>query len=169
MQTCPGAAPIRVAHDHAKEQGTGMYENHERVDEFKQEIAGLQIRTPQAETERWLLIGGVGLMALGVLFIIGGWWGASGTTVIVDAVSFMISGGILGLAMIVIGAALFVRYSSTRYLRYWLIRQIYENQNNTDRSVEAIEHLETELLSVRPPVKKMKKKPSSITPSSPAG
>lgn len=115
-----------------------MEDNPDRVDEFTREIAAMGIRTPEAERERWALIGGVVAMVLGLVMIVGGWWGASGTTVVVEAVSYLISGGILGLGFIVIGAALFVRYSSTRYLRYWLIRLIYEEQANTDRLVEAL-------------------------------
>ena len=118
-----------------------MEDNADRVEEFTREIAAMGIRTPEAERERWALIGGVAAMVLGLLLIAGGWWGASGTTVVVEAVSYLISGGVLGLGLIVIGAALFVRYSSTRYLRYWLIRMIYEEQANADRVVEAVKAL----------------------------
>ena len=41
-----------------------------------------------------------------------------------------------------IGAALFVRYSMTRYLRYWLIRTVYEQRLQTDRTVEVLERVE---------------------------
>ena len=40
---------------------------------------------------------------------------------------------------IIAGAALFVRYSLARYLRFWLIRMTYESRANTDRIVDAIE------------------------------
>lgn len=118
-----------------------MNESPERIEQFKEEIAAMNIRAPQAENERWLLIGGVVLMALGMIFIIGGYWGASGSATVVDSISFLISGGVLGLGLIVVGAALFLRYSMTRYLRYWLVRMIYEDQANTDRTVGAIQGL----------------------------
>ena len=118
-----------------------MNGNSERVEQFEQEIAGMNIRAPQSDTERWLLIGGVVLMVLGIIFIIGGYWGASGSTSVVDSISFLISGGVLGLGFVVVGAALFLRYSMTRYLRYWLVRMIYEDQANTDRTASAIEGL----------------------------
>lgn len=127
-----------------------MNENHERIEQFRKEIAGMRIRTPEAENERWLLIGGVVAMAVGVGLIAAGWYGASGTTIIVDALSYLISGGLLGLGSIVIGAALFVRYSTTRYLRYWLVRMIYEDQASTDRVVEASESVERSIGSLRP-------------------
>ena len=37
------------------------------------------------------------------------------------------------------GAALFVRYSMARYLRFWLVRLVHESRANTDRIVDAIE------------------------------
>ena len=43
------------------------------------------------------------------------------------------------LALVVVGAALFVRYSLARFLRLWLLRQLYEGQANTDRLVEALQ------------------------------
>jgi hypothetical protein len=113
-------------------------QNPDRIEQFEEEIAGMQISSPRADQERWALIGGVLAMAVGVACIIGGWWGASGTTVITEAISYAISGGILGLGLIVIGAALFVRYSTSRYLRYWLVRLIYEDQANADRIVDAV-------------------------------
>ena len=118
-----------------------MNESPERIEQFKQEIAAMKVRAPQAENERWLLIGGVVLMVLGIIFIVVGYWGASGTNNDAEAISFLISGGVLGLGLTVVGAALFVRYSMSRYLRFWLVRMIYEEQANTDRTVAAIERL----------------------------
>jgi hypothetical protein len=46
---------------------------------------------------------------------------------------------VFGLALVITGAALFARYSMTRFMRYWLIRMIYEQQAQTDRIVEALE------------------------------
>ena len=42
----------------------------------------------------------------------------------------------LGLA--VVGAAVFLRYSLARFLRFWLLRQLYEGQANIDRLVGAL-------------------------------
>jgi hypothetical protein len=140
-------------------------DNPDRVEEFTREIAAMKIRTPEAEQERWALILGVAAMVIGLGLIVGAWWGASGTTVIVDAISYLISGGVLGLGLIIIGAALFVRYSSTRYLRYWLVRMIYEEQANADRIQAAVE--KTRL--VKKPAGSVAGSTSTISPSSPAG
>ena len=45
----------------------------------------------------------------------------------------------LGIVLVIVGAALFVRYSLSRYLRYWMIRLIHEQRTQTDRIVDAID------------------------------
>ena len=55
------------------------------------------------------------------------------------AARFLATGSFLGIALIIAGAALFVRYSLARYLRFWLVRLVYESRANTDRIVEAID------------------------------
>jgi hypothetical protein len=44
----------------------------------------------------------------------------------------------LGLACVTAGSVLFARYSMTRFLQYWLIRLVYEQEAQTDRIVEAL-------------------------------
>ena len=63
-----------------------MEQNPDRIEEFGREIAAMNIRTPEAERERWALIGGVVAMVAGLFCIIAGWYGASDTTLIVDAI-----------------------------------------------------------------------------------
>ncbi|HEX6569699.1 MAG TPA: hypothetical protein VF015_11050 [Acidimicrobiales bacterium] len=48
---------------------------------------------------------------------------------------------ILALAMLALsiaGAAVFVRYSLARFLRFWLLRQLYEGQAHIDQVVAAL-------------------------------
>jgi hypothetical protein len=42
------------------------------------------------------------------------------------------------LALSVAGAAVFLRYSLARFLRFWLLRQLYEGQAHIDRLVSAL-------------------------------
>ena len=42
---------------------------------------------------------------------------------------------LIGVALTVVGAALFLRYSFAQFLRFWLARLIYEQQAQTDRIV----------------------------------
>lgn len=45
----------------------------------------------------------------------------------------------LGSVLALIGIALYLRNSLTRYFRYWLVRLIYEDRESTDRLVAALE------------------------------
>jgi hypothetical protein len=119
-----------------------MDEQHQRIEEFKEEIARMRIRPPEDRTERTWLIAGIVLPLLGFAAIGIGWWGASGSAYPAEQLPYVLSGGLLGVGLIVAGAALFVRYSMTRYLRFWLLRVIYEERSQTDRTVEALERVE---------------------------
>lgn len=46
---------------------------------------------------------------------------------------------LLGIVLALGSVALFVRYSLSRWFRYWLIRLIHEDRQQTDRIVEATE------------------------------
>ena len=62
---------------------------------------------------------------------------------------YLLSGGVLGLGLTVVGAALFLRYSLGRYLRFWLLRLIYEEHTTADRQVDAIERLGQQIAGSR--------------------
>jgi uncharacterized membrane protein len=116
--------------------------NNPRIDEFRTEVADLNIKTPADSGERTYLLVGIVLMVVGVVLIIAGYWGASGTGVLAEQIPYVLSGGFLGLGVMVVGAALFVRYSLSRYLRYWLIRTIYEERTQSDKVVESLGNIE---------------------------
>ncbi len=80
-----------------------------------------------------LIVIGIGLAVLGAVQV-----GASGGNP-ADQRAFMAQGSFMGLALIIAGAALFVRYSLARFMRFWLIRLTFESRANTDRVVDAIE------------------------------
>jgi hypothetical protein len=107
----------------------------DRLAQFRDEIATLDVRTPADGDDRRMLWAGIGLMLAGVVAIFFGYWTASGTTNLLDQVPAMISGGLFGVALVAGGSGLFVRYSMSRYLRYWLLRLVYEQRLQTDRQV----------------------------------
>ena len=47
----------------------------------------------------------------------------------------------IGLLVGLVGVVLWLRNSLTRYLRYWLIRLIYEDREQTERLIAAVEKL----------------------------
>jgi hypothetical protein len=78
-------------------------------------------------------------MAVGLIAIMLGWWGASGTTETYEAISYLVSGGIMGIGLVIIGVALYLRYSLAGFLKFWLVRWVYEQQAQTDRLLAAMD------------------------------
>ncbi|ROO84901.1 hypothetical protein EDD29_2431 [Actinocorallia herbida] len=96
-----------------------------RADRFAREMAELKIPDPAAgRAALWLRLGG-GLMALGLVLGAVGYLLAHGTTDPLaqrDALAL----GLAGVSASVVGAALFVRYSLTGFLRFWMARQSFD-------------------------------------------
>lgn len=111
-----------------------------RVQQFRDEIDELKLRGGSAEGDKRLLALGVILMVVGMALAI---FGAIEVGMMGDSPAdqraYMAQGSFVGIALTIVGAALFLRYSLARYLRFWLIRSTYEQQANADRIVEAID------------------------------
>ncbi|MCC6339518.1 MAG: hypothetical protein KJ056_11655 [Acidimicrobiia bacterium] len=97
---------------------------------------------------RALAVGTI-LVIASVVLVIAGWYGASGTLDVGEQIPYLISGGVAGLVAAVIGSVLFLRYSMGRYLRYWIIRLVHEDREQTDRVVAALERVEAAVRSPR--------------------
>src|SRR3954447_24791823 len=97
----------------AEAEGTASapYVNEE---DLAKGLARLRRRASMTPTDRWLAIAGGVLMPLGVILVIIGWYGAAHTTRLFEEIPYLISGGMLGICLAGIGAAL--------YFGYWLTR-----------------------------------------------
>lgn len=73
--------------------------------------------------DRWFQLGGAVLLGVGVLAIIGGWYGVSHTARAWRQTPYLVSGGMLGLALVIAGAA--------AYLAFWLTRLVEQGQRQT--------------------------------------
>ena len=110
-----------------------------RAEEFTAEISQLKLSGSSAQNEaRALQLGIVGLVVPLVLAVIGILMVMS-TSDAADQRAFASQTFWLGNIIVVVGAALFLRYSLGRYLRFWMIRLIHEQRAQTDRVVDAIE------------------------------
>jgi uncharacterized membrane protein YdcZ (DUF606 family) len=92
--------------------------------------------------ERRLLIAAIVSAGLGVAALASGYWGASGTRDLSAQIPYVISGGLVGVALIFTAAILFARYSLARLARFWLARLLAEQRTQTDRIVAALESRE---------------------------
>jgi hypothetical protein len=102
-------------------------------------VAALRTRALGGRKDQWLLIVGGIMMPLGLLLIILGWVGVSHTPLPFEQNSYLISGGILGLALVVAGG--FV------YFAYWQSTRIHESRQQAKDLTNAIARLESLLSS----------------------
>jgi len=112
------------------------------TDRFEAGVADLHVPEASSDSEALLMKLGVALPIIGVVMIVVAWWNASGSKYVADQMPMLISGGLLGLALIMVGIGLFLRFSLARILRFWLARLVVEQQAQTDRIVEALAKVE---------------------------
>lgn len=116
-----------------------MNEQPDRVAEFTAEIESMKLKAGGASSEKYLLISGVVAVLIGVVLAVVGAVQVVNAETPMDQQAFLATGAFLGIALVIAGAALFVRYSLARYLRFWMVRLVFESRANADRIVEAID------------------------------
>ena len=114
-----------------------MQATNERVEKFKAEAAQLNLKAGNANQDAKLQSLGTLLMVAGVVIAFVAYAGATGATAVGDVVEY-VSLGVAGLTLAVMGSAVFLRYGLAKFLRLWLLRQMYEGQSHIDQVVEAV-------------------------------
>lgn len=105
-----------------------------RLQEFQREVDQLKVTGGKANPERtWLILSGIGLIA-GVVLSLVGWLGTRGSTGNLGIADYQ-SMQTFGLTLTIAAAAVFVVMSLRRYFRYWLVRLIFEQRDQTDRLI----------------------------------
>ncbi len=108
-------------------------------------VADLKVPEPSTDAEAMLVKVGFALPIVGVVMIVLAYWGASDTAYVADQIPMLISGGLLGIGLAVLGVGLYLRFALARVLRFWLARTVAEQQAQTDRVVEALGRVEAAL------------------------
>ena len=106
-----------------------------RADTFVRELEEMKIPDPAAGRARLWLRAGVALMVLGLVLAASAYFMSHGTKdplVQRDALAV----GLAGITGAVVGSALFLRYSLTGFLRFWMARQSFDLDRLADRLVE---------------------------------
>ena len=106
-----------------------------RLRQFQGEVEQLKVTGGRATPERtWMIVGAVAMVA-GVIVTALAWGLTQGTTSTLDFASYNAMGN-FGIALSVVGSVVFLVMSLQRYFRYWLVRLIYEQRDQTDRIVD---------------------------------
>ncbi len=117
---------------------------------FETDIAELHVPEPSSDTEAMLLKIGFALPIIGLILILLAWYQAGGTAFVADQIPMLISGGLLGLGLIIVGLGLFIRFSMARLFRFWSARVVIEQQAQTDRLIGALAAVEAAVRGVAP-------------------
>jgi hypothetical protein len=106
-------------------------------DPFDTRVSSLRSRTQAIGLGGWLAtIGGI-LIPLGLILVFLGWLGASRTPLVQEQIPYLISGGLLGVSLVFLGAFL--------YFAYWLAQLVQDNHTGQQQIIERLERAEGHL------------------------
>ena len=106
----------------------------DRLEQFKSDIAEMRIKDPTVGLETALFWLGVLGMVAGIAVTVVAYYLSHNTSSALNQGDDHIV-ALIGVAVTVAGAAVFLRYSLAAFLRFWLARLIYEQRTQTDRIV----------------------------------
>lgn len=114
-----------------------MNQSTERIEQFKADVAAMRLRDPAAGRDRLLRGLGVLAMVAGLGVAVVAWFLSHGTENPLQQRDAIVQ-AVIGLALAVVGAALFVKAAMATFLRFWMARLCYEQQAQADRLAEAV-------------------------------
>jgi Ca2+/Na+ antiporter len=109
---------------------------NDRIERLKNDAAELNVGKGAARDGLYQALGAAA-MVVGVVVALVAYLASRGLDDTRDIQSTVIL-ALAMLALAVTGAAVFLRYSMARFLRFWLLRQLYEGQSHIDQVVAAL-------------------------------
>ena len=98
----------------------------------------LKVTGGAANPERLAGKWGIGLTIFGFVVAFISWWSAFNAGDFAGIFRSQIF-AVIGIGISIVGIVIWIRNSLTRYLRFWVIRLVYEQREQTDRLIEALE------------------------------
>ena len=108
---------------------------NDRIERLQSEAARLDVARSGSRDGLFQTVAVVA-MVVGVVGAFIAWQASLGSDDPRDIQSYIIL-AIVFLGLVIIGAAVFLRYSLAKFLRFWLLRQLYEGQAHVDELVSA--------------------------------
>ena len=103
----------------------------DRAEDFQEQIAAMRTKTRYGGLEQVVIVVGILHMLAGVVLCLIGFFSAINASNALDQ-NEMIILSLLGVCLSLMGVAVFLRFSMGRFLRFWLLRQIYENRGKSE-------------------------------------
>jgi hypothetical protein len=120
--------------------GSGGTMSSSRLAQFEDEVGKLKVTGGGANPERIGALWGIGLTIVGFVVAVVAFFSAldaKGDNAAVSALRAEII-GLIGVGIAVVGIVIWLRNSITRYLRYWIIRLVYEQREQTEQLSQAL-------------------------------
>ena len=136
--TTPGELPAEGpdgAADRRVERATA------RRARFRDAVAGLSSRAERADLVQWVLFPGALAVVIGFLFMFLAWYGASRTHREIEQIPYLISGGLIGLGLVVLGGLLLV-------CTFWIAIMRKSQQEAEERFLRHSRELEERMTSL---------------------
>lgn len=112
-----------------------MHGQPDRIEQLKADIADLRINDPSAPRDQAVVRVGLAAMLLGLALPIVAYAMSHGTTDALAQRDALVL-ALVGVAVAVVGGALYLRGALAGFLRFWLVRDLHERRAQTDRIVE---------------------------------
>lgn len=110
----------------------------EVTDRFDDDVRTLRVGSASVRLEERLLMVIAGTVApLGLIAVLLGWWGAAHTPYVFEQVPYLISGGLLGLGLLFLGAFF--------YFAHWLTQLVKEQRAQSAAVLAALDRLHDRL------------------------
>jgi hypothetical protein len=109
-----------------------------RDERFAEGVRTLRVGGASVKLEERILmvLGGV-IAPLGIIVVLLGWWGASNTPYVFEQLPYLISGGLLGISLVFLGAFF--------YFAHWLTQLVKEHRVQSVAMLEALQRLQDQV------------------------
>ena len=104
--------------------------------DFGAELGKLRASNNSGPMDRSVSVLGVLLAIVGLVVILVSFMQSRGYSSILNQMDALIL-SLFGLGLIIVGATLYIRSAMTRFLRYWLLRMVYEQRDLARQSASA--------------------------------
>jgi len=126
--TTPAATPATPAAGHTM---TGASQR-----DFGAELGKLRASNNSGPMDRSVSVLGVLLAIVGLVVILVSFMQSRGYSSILNQMDALIL-ALFGLGLIIVGSTLYLRSAMTRFLRYWLLRMVYEQRDLARQPAQA--------------------------------